>query len=83
MDTLGSLQVVCKHLRAESGDEMRAMRKSKQRLSSENYRLRRQVAMLRGQLGVERDIARRLQMLLSRASSRLETIAVAIAGLFQ
>jgi hypothetical protein len=83
MDSISSLEAVCKHLRSESAPEMQAMRKSKQRLSSENYRLRKQVAMLRCQLEIERDLARRLQLLLCRAASRLETIARGISNLFQ
>ena len=58
------------------------MKRQKQRLSSENYRLRRQVERLRAHLELERSLARRLQLLLCRAASRLEGLSRGLSQLF-
>ena len=82
MRDVAALALTCQYFQLSRDAEMTQIRKQKQRLSSENYRLGRQVERLREHLELERSLARRLQLILCRTSGRLEGLSVAISGLF-
>jgi uncharacterized protein (DUF2132 family) len=62
---------------------MALMRKQKQRLSSENFRLRNKLANVEQQLELERMLAMRLHSMLPRASARLSAISELLSDLFK
>ena len=81
MSDLAGLDVVCKHFQLSRDAEMAQMRKQKQRLSSEHYRLRNKLAKVDQQLRLERMLAMRLHIMLQRASMRLSSITEMLSGL--
>jgi len=81
-DNVQVLSAVCTHFTQYRSQELVRMRKQKARAHSECYRLRRRVAQLKQQLEIERMLARNLQTILYRASTRLEAIARSLAELF-
>ena len=83
MSDLAALDVVCKHFQLSRDAEMAQMRKQKQRLSSENFRLRNKLAKVEQQLKLERMLAMRLHTMLQRASVRLSAISELLSGLFK
>ena len=83
MSDLAGLDVVCKHFQLSRDAEMAQMRKQKQKLSSENYRLRNKLAKVEQQLKLERMLAMRLHSMLQRASVRLSAISELLSGLFK
>lgn len=68
---------------ANLGAGFAQMRKQKQRLSSENFRLRNKLAKVEQQLKLERMLAMRLHTMLQRASVRLSAISELLSGLFK
>ena len=74
---------VCKRFQLSRDAEMAQMRKQKQRLISENFRLRNKLTKVEQQLNLERMLAMRLHSMLQRASMRLSAITELLSDLFK